>query len=109
MAQRVGIARALVACPRLLLLDEPFGALDPLTRLQMQDHLLEMVGDTVPTVVLITHDIDEALALSDRIIVLAGPPARIMRDVSIRLDKPRRRSSGDFQALKEMLLTELLH
>jgi len=108
MAQRVGIARALVLKPRLLLLDEPFGALDPLTRMKMQDHLLELVGKNVPTVVLITHDIEEALVLSDRIVVLQGPPASVRTDIEIALPRPRRRSSPDFQELKDVLLRQLL-
>jgi sulfonate transport system ATP-binding protein len=107
MAQRVGLARALVSRPRLLLLDEPFGALDPLTRIRMQDYLLDIVGSEVPNVLLITHDIDEAIVLSDRIIVLEGPPARVRRDIRVDLARPRRRSSLEFQELKELLLTEL--
>jgi sulfonate transport system ATP-binding protein len=108
MAQRVGLARALVARPRLLLLDEPFAALDPLTRIRMQDHLLDIVGSEVPNVLLITHDIEEAIVLSDRVIVLDGPPARIRRDVVIDLPRPRKRTSAEFQAVKELLLGELL-
>ncbi|WP_204570082.1 ABC transporter ATP-binding protein [Arsenicitalea aurantiaca] len=107
MAQRVGIARALVAKPRLLLLDEPFAALDPLTRVKMQDHLLDIVGDEVPNVLLITHDIEEALVLSDRIIVLDGPPARIVRDIAIDLPKPRHRTGAPFQAHKAEILETL--
>jgi sulfonate transport system ATP-binding protein len=107
MAQRVGLARALVARPRLLLLDEPFAALDPLTRIRMQDHLLTIVGSEVPNVLLITHDIEEAIVLSDRIVVLDGPPARIRRDVTVDLPKPRRRTTAQFQELKELLLSEL--
>ncbi|NSL55064.1 ABC transporter ATP-binding protein [Uliginosibacterium aquaticum] len=108
MAQRVGLARALVGSPRLLLLDEPFSALDPLTRVRMQDHLLEIVGDDGPNVLLITHDIDEAIVLSDRIIVLDGPPAQIRRDLVVDLPKPRKRSSREFQEIKELLLADLL-
>lgn len=100
MAQRVGIARALVRRPRLLLLDEPFAALDPLTRLRMQDHLLDMVGTDVPHVIVITHDIDEALVLSDRILVLKGPPGQIRADLPVDLPKPRIRTSPAFQAAK---------
>ncbi|MCO5147390.1 MAG: ABC transporter ATP-binding protein [Aquamicrobium sp.] len=108
MAQRVGLARALVGMPRLLLLDEPFSALDPLTRLKMQDHLLEIVSDAVPNVLLITHDVDEALALSDRIVVMAGPPASIIRDILVDLPKPRIRTSPEFQRFKEIILADLL-
>jgi sulfonate transport system ATP-binding protein len=74
----------------------------------MQDHLLELVGKNIPTIVLITHDIDEALVLSDRIVVLQGPPAIIRRDIEVALPRPRRRSSADFQELKDVLLRELL-
>ncbi|AJE46155.1 ABC transporter ATP-binding protein [Celeribacter indicus] len=108
MAQRVGLARALVGNPRLLLLDEPFGALDPLTRIRMQDHLLDLVDASIPNVLLITHDVDEALVLSDRVILLDGPPARIRRDLRVDLPKPRNRTSPDFQELKNLLLGDLL-
>lgn len=108
MAQRVGLARALVGKPALLLLDEPFSALDPLTRIRMQDHLLEMVGDDGPKVLLITHDVDEAIVLSDRILVLNGPPARIGRDLAVNFPRPRSRSSAAFQDIKELLLSDLI-
>lgn len=108
MAQRVGLARALVGKPALLLLDEPFSALDPLTRIRMQDHLLDIVGDDGPKVLLITHDVDEAIVLSDRILVLNGPPARIGRDLEVNLPRPRNRSSAAFQEIKELLLSDLL-
>lgn len=108
MAQRVGLARALVGSPRLLLLDEPFSALDPLTRVRMQDHLLELVGDEGPNVLLITHDIEEAIVLSDRVLVLDGPPAQIRRDLVVDLPRPRRRATHAFQEIKELLLADLL-
>ncbi|MFT4174622.1 MAG: ABC transporter ATP-binding protein [Rhodocyclaceae bacterium] len=108
MAQRVGLARALVGQPRLLLLDEPFSALDPLTRVRMQEHLLEIVGQDGPNVLLITHDIDEAIALSDRILVLDGPPARLRRDLRVDLPKPRDRAAAAFQDIKALLLADLL-
>ena len=74
----------------------------------MQDHLLDLVGKNVPTVLLITHDIEEALVFSDRILVLQGPPARVRRDLDIGLPHPRRRSNPQFQELKDTLLGELL-
>src|SRR6202000_2058899 len=74
MAQRVALARALAVRPRLLLLDEPFSALDPLTRASMQEHLLGLWQHYGPTIVLISHDMDEALALADHIVVLDGSP-----------------------------------
>lgn len=108
MAQRVGLARALVGQPRLLLLDEPFSALDPLTRVRMQDHLLDIVGGSGPNVLLITHDVEEAIVLSDRIVVLNGPPATVRRDLVVDLPRPRRRTSPAFQDIKELLLADLL-
>jgi len=91
MAQRVAIARALVTRPSVLLLDEPFSALDAFTRLSLQQHLLEIWEDDRPTMLFVTHDIDEALMLADRVIVLLGRPGRICRDQAINLPRPRRR------------------
>jgi sulfonate transport system ATP-binding protein len=104
MAQRVALARALAVRPRLLLLDEPFSALDPLTRLAMQDHLLEIWRHYGPTVVLISHDMDEALTLADRIIVLDGPPGRVVADFSPDLSLPRRRGGPSFQRWRDRLV-----
>src|SRR5204863_4323418 len=91
MAQRVAIARALVTHPSVLLLDEPFSALDAFTRISLQEHLLEIWRDDRPTMLLVTHDIDEALMLADRVILLLGRPGQIRRDERIELTRPRRR------------------
>lgn len=107
MAQRVGIARAVALEPELLLLDEPFAALDPLTRMGLQNHLREVLGDAGRTVVLITHDVDEALLLSDRLIVIQGPPGRISWQRTIDLAHPRKRTDAPFQALKALVFDQL--
>ena len=92
MKQRVGIARALSMEPKVLLLDEPFGALDALTRAKLQDELLAIVHKTQSTVVMVTHDVDEAVLLSDRIVMLTnGPSATIGEILSIDLPRPRNR------------------
>jgi sulfonate transport system ATP-binding protein len=107
MAQRTALARALVARPPLLLLDEPFSALDALTRQSLQDQLLALWAVDRPTLLLVTHDLDEALALADRVIVLGGRPGRISREVAVSLPRPRRRTAHEFQRLKEELMGEL--
>ena len=107
MAQRVALARALAVRPRLLLLDEPFSALDPLTRLSMQDHLLELWRHYGPTIVLISHDMDEALALADHIVVLDGPPGRVVAEFGPDLPHPRRRTSPSFQRWRHRLVDVL--
>jgi ABC-type nitrate/sulfonate/bicarbonate transport system ATPase subunit len=106
MAQRAAIARALVTRPKLLLLDEPFSALDALTRLALQDQLLELWAQDRPTMVLVTHDLDEALALGDRVIVLGSRPGRVRLELPVHLPRPRARTTHAFQALKERLLAE---
>lgn len=89
MKQRVGIARALAARPRVLLLDEPLGALDALTRVNLQDELVRIVDATRSTVVMVTHDIDEAILLSDRIVMMTNGPAATIGNV-LQNDLPRR-------------------
>jgi nitrate/nitrite transport system ATP-binding protein len=92
MKQRVGIARALAMAPKLLLLDEPFGALDALTRAHLQDELMRIVADTHSTVVMVTHDVDEAILLSDRIVMMTnGPAATIGEILDVKLPRPRDR------------------
>lgn len=89
MRQRVGIARVLVMKPRALLMDEPFGALDAQTRLSMQELLLEVWQRLKTTVVFVTHDIDEAVLLADRVCIMSARPARIARQINIDLPRPR--------------------
>ncbi len=107
MAQRVAIARALVTRPEILLLDEPFSALDAFTRLNLQDHLLQSWAYDRPTMIFVTHDIDEALVLSDRVLVMRAHPGRIHREYAIELERPRRRADPDFQQWKETILGDL--
>ena len=92
MKQRVGIARALAMEPKVLLMDEPFGALDALTRAHLQDELLRIVGQTQSTVVMVTHDVDEAVLLSDRIVMMTnGPAATVGEILDVELPRPRDR------------------
>ncbi len=107
MAQRVAIARALVAQPALLLLDEPFSALDPFTKMDLQEHLLHIWAYDRPTLLLVTHDLEEALVLADRVVVLRGHPGHIHETVRVELPRPRRRTDVDFQAYKQRLLDAL--
>jgi sulfonate transport system ATP-binding protein len=107
MAQRVAIARALVTKPSILLLDEPFSALDAFTRMKLQEHLLKIWEYDKPTMILVTHDIEEALVLSDRIIMMRGNPGRIHKEFVLDLPRPRKRTELNFQRWKERLLSEL--
>jgi nitrate/nitrite transport system ATP-binding protein len=90
MKQRVGIARALAMQPKMLLMDEPFGALDALTRAKLQDELTAIVARTGATVLMVTHDVDEAVLLSDRIVMLTNGPAATIGEI-LRVDLPRPR------------------
>src|SRR5438046_6524656 len=108
MAQRVALARALIHHPRVLLLDEPLGALDAFTRMRMQDEVLRLWQARRTTMLLVTHDIDEAIYMSDRIMIMTQRPGRIERSIPIALDRPRDRSSSEFLRLRSEIL-ELLH
>jgi len=111
MKQRVAIARALVNQPRILLMDEPFGALDAQTRLKMQTHLLEIWKNIDITILFITHDLDEAIFLADRILVLKANPGEVAEMIEVNLERPRKvedLTSEAFMATKARL-TELIH
>ena len=109
MKQRVGIARALAMEPKVLLMDEPFGALDALTRAKLQDELLEIVAKTQATVVMVTHDVDEAVLLSDKIVMMTNGPAATIGEV-LRVDLPRPRQrvelaeSADYQQYRKAVI-----
>lgn len=106
MSQRVAIARALVLRPQLLLLDEPFGALDALTRLKLQQELQRLWEHEGLTTILVTHDVEEAVFLGDRIVVMESHPGRIKRIVPVPLTRPRDRTAVDFQRIKADVLTD---
>ncbi|MEM9681856.1 MAG: ABC transporter ATP-binding protein [Pseudomonadota bacterium] len=89
MKQRVGIARALANYPRVLLMDEPFGALDAQTRVMMQESLLKLWSEFRNTVIFVTHDIDEAIFLADRVVIMSAAPGQIIADLKVDLDRPR--------------------
>lgn len=100
MSQRVAIARALINEPTLLLLDEPFGALDALTRINMQKEILKIWQNQKNTMLMVTHDIDEAVALSNRIVILGQRGSGIKNIINVELSYPRVRSSGDFTYIR---------
>ena len=108
MAQRVALARALINHPKVLLLDEPLGALDAFTRMRLQDEVLRLWQARRTTMLLVTHDIDEAIYMSDRIVIMSPRPGRIEQIIDVTLDRPRERNSPEFLRLRSDIL-ELLH
>ncbi|MDR2922207.1 MAG: ABC transporter ATP-binding protein [Treponema sp.] len=109
MQQRVSIARALVGHPEILLLDEPFGALDALTRILMQNEIMRIWQTHHATMILVTHDIDESIFLSDRIVVLSERPGHIKKIIKVDLSRPRDRSSDNFALIRRQIYHEFFH
>jgi ABC-type nitrate/sulfonate/bicarbonate transport system ATPase subunit len=107
MQQRAELARALMVRPAILYMDEPFGSLDALTRLRMRTELLRILSRERHTVLLVTHDVEEALHLADRVLVLSPRPARIQTVIDVVLPRPRSLTNPDFLGLKASLLKEL--
>ena len=108
MAQRAAVARTLINDPEVLLLDEPLGALDSFTRMSMQEELLRVWESAGTTMIMVTHDIDEAIFLSDRIAVFSSRPGRIQTVIPVPLSRPRLRNSPEFVQLRSQIL-ELFH
>ena len=108
MAQRVALARALINHPKVLLLDEPLGALDAFTRMRMQDEVLRLWEARGTTMLLVTHDIDEAIYMSDRIVIMTPRPGRIEHTIVIDLERPRQRDSAAFLRFRTEIL-QMLH
>lgn len=106
MSQRAAIARALINHPRILLMDEPFGALDAMTRISMQEELLKIWKEEKITVIMVTHDIEEAAYLGERVVILSSRPGKIKKIVNIELGRPRDRVSNDFVSEKKKLYVE---
>ena len=107
MQQRVAIARALVTRPKLLLLDEPFASLDAITRLELEDLVLKLASEYKMTMVIVTHDLDEAIYLSDKVYCLSGVPTKLNKSFEVKLERPRNqilsKSNSHFNSLRKMI------
>jgi NitT/TauT family transport system ATP-binding protein len=106
MKQRVGIARILAMSPEVLLMDEPFGSLDAFTRMEMQEELVNLWKQNLHTTVFVTHDVDEAVYLADRIVVMTNRPGRIKTVIRVPLGRPRTRTDGNFTAIRTRVLEQ---
>lgn len=104
MCQRASLARALVGHPKVLLLDEPLGALDAFTRMNMQDELLRIWKENNMTMIMVTHDVDEAVYLSDKIVVMTPRPAKIEKVIEVEMGRPRARNNPEFLRLRSEIL-----
>jgi NitT/TauT family transport system ATP-binding protein len=107
MRQRVSLVRSLVVSPDVLLLDEPLGALDSFTRMNLQDELLKLWNENKNTMILITHDVDEAIYLSQRIFIMSPRPGRIAGEIPLRMSYPRNRGSSEFVSVRNAILRKL--
>lgn len=106
MQQRASIARTLINRPKVLLLDEPFGALDALTRITMQNEVLKIWEAEKTTMILVTHDIDEAIYLGDRVLVFSSRPGRVNKMLDVKIDRPRKRTGEEFMKLRDEIYSE---
>jgi NitT/TauT family transport system ATP-binding protein len=106
MQQRAAIARALALEPEIILMDEPFAALDTFTRYHLQDELLRIQSQAGTTIILVTHDIDEAVYLSDRILIMDASTGSISTEIHVQTSKPRDRGDGDFQHFRKRILEQ---
>lgn len=104
MCQRAALARALVGHPKVLLLDEPLGALDAFTRMNMQDMILNLWKQHSMTMIMVTHDVDEAIYMSDKVVVMSARPAKVEQVIDIRLSRPRSRGQDDFMKYRRRIL-----